>query len=172
MKTLVDAIAGMLIAWHGLTGTETVETVLEMLKPINKVHETVYSERQQQRFRLIVVERDLPPYYIELWSLHGRKTITLLEYNDPVIEDVEAVLKAYGIPDLLLENKRTARGVVVKEYVYAKRGLTLSVAEPCPASEQKSRQVVHVQLYRAGSVNDYWRYIGPGFELRPSPRRG
>jgi hypothetical protein len=170
MIALVDAIAGMLMSWHGLAGTETVEAVLEALGPFSKVYEAVDSERQQQRFRLIVVEREVPPHRIELWTLHGERTITLLEYDDPLLQDVEAVLKVYGDPDILLEDKRTAQGAVVREYVYASRGLTLSVAEPYPGSKQKSREVVHVQLYRSGSANYYWRYIGPGFELRPTPR--
>lgn len=170
MMALVDAIAGMLIGWQGVAGTETVENVLEALRPFKKVHEAVDSERQQHRFRLIAVEREVPPYRIELWILHGEKTITLVEYDAPSIQDVEAVLKGYGAPDLVLQDKRTARGAGVKEYVYAGRGITLSIAEPYAESEQKSRQVVHVQLYRAGSVNYYWGYIGPGFELHPALR--
>jgi len=170
MFDLGDAIAGILIGWQGVAGTETIESVLETLKPFKNVHEAVDSERQQQRFRFIVVEREVPPYRIELWILHGEKTITLIEYDDPSIQDVEAVLKGYGTPDLVLEDKRTARGAGVKEYVYAARGITLSVAEPYDGSEQKSRQIIHVQLYRAGSVDYYWRYIGPGFELHPTLR--
>lgn len=170
MVVLVDAIAGMLLSWHGLAGTESVEAVLEALGPLKKVHAAVDSERQQQRFRLIVVEREVPPHRIELWILHGERTITLVEYDDPLLQDVEALLKVYRDPDILLEDKRTARGAVVKEYVYASRGITLSVAEPYLGAEQKSREIVHVQLYRSGSVKFYWRYIGPGFELHPSPR--
>jgi hypothetical protein len=168
--TLSDAIAGMLIDWQGITDTETIENVLKTLRPFKKVHEAIDSERQQHRFRLIAVEREVPPYRIELWILHGEKTITLVEYDAPSIQDMEAVLKGYGAPDLVLQDKRTARGAGVKEYVYAGRGITLSIAEPYPWSEQKTREVVHVQLYRSGSVNYYWRYIGPGFELHPSPR--
>lgn len=171
MTMLANAIAGILIGWQGLTGTETFDIVSQAIGPFKKIHDPVDSERQQQRFRVTAIEREAPPYLIELWVLHGQKSITLIEYDTSSVHDIETTLQSYGAPELVLDDKRTTAGAAVKEYVYASRGVTLSIAEPYSWSETKERHVVHVQLYRAGSLDYYWRYIGPGFELRPSPRR-
>ena len=75
-----------------------------------------------------------------------------------------------GNPGFVAESKnRFAEGSAVREYVFASRGLTLSIAEPYP-SVAKPRIVLHAQLYRAASPEYYLRYIGPGPELQPIPR--
>lgn len=171
MQALANAIAGLLASWPGFAGTETIEALLPALQPVAKVQPAEHSERRQQAFQRVVVERETPPRRVELWSLQGEGTVALLEYDDgPPIGDPASVLEALGEPDIVLENQRTAQGAIVTEHVYARRGLTLSIARPYPGSDEHSRKIVHVQLYRPGTVADYWRSIGPGIELRPSPR--
>lgn len=170
MQALANAIAGLLAAWPGFAGTETIETLLPALQPVAKVQPAERTERRQQVFQRVVVERDTPPRRVELWSLQGENTVALLEYDDgPPVADPAGVLEALGEPDVVLDNERTAQGATVTEHVYARRGLTLSIARPYPGSAEQARKIVHVQLYRQCTLTDYWRYIGPGMELRPSP---
>ncbi|MBD0372208.1 MAG: hypothetical protein ICV60_15305 [Pyrinomonadaceae bacterium] len=164
-----DALAGRLAGWQGLPGSVTLQAITDALQPVRGAHAPVERERQSMRFMLTAFERDLPPQYVEVWQLYAQEHVTLVEYDDPPVEDLDEVLKEMGAPDLMLEDQRTAAGASVKEYIYARRGLALSLAEPYEWSELKERRAVHAQLYRASSINYYWRYVGPGPRLRPVP---
>jgi hypothetical protein len=166
---LRDAIAGRLADWRGLAGTETVDSVLAALAPVTEVQAPTDSERQQYLFRRIDVERGIAPPLVALWIAHGEETAALIEYDDPVAPEVDALLEAYQGPDLLLKGQRSVLGATVDEHVFAARGIALSIAEPY--AEHRSRRIIRVQLFRPQSTSCYWRHIGPGPELRPSLRR-
>lgn len=172
LRDLQNAFAGRLTDWRGLIGTETIKTVSEALQSLKQARPAVESERMTKRFRRSVFDCNTPPVQVEAWVLCSQEHLTLVEYNDPVVQNLEESLQVLGTPELVLENKRTAEGASVKELVYASRGITLSVAEPYPWANITSRQAVHVQLYRASSVHYYWRYIGPGPQLRPIQVKG
>jgi hypothetical protein len=166
-RDLQVALAGRLADWRGLIGIETIKTVSDALQSLKEAHPMVESERMTKRFRRSVFECYTPPLHIEAWVLCNQEHLTLVEYDDPVLQDLEESLQILGTPELVLENKRTAESAYVKELVYAGRGITLSIAEPYRWSKMTSRRAVHVQLYRGSSVDYYWRYIGPGPQLRP-----
>jgi hypothetical protein len=168
---LKEVLAGRLLGWQGLSGSETLATLTEALQPLQQVKDPVPGERLSHRFQLTVFERPAPPQHVESWVLYGQEHVTLIEYDDPPAQDLVGALEAFEPPELTLENKRTAAGAAVREYVYAHRGLTLSVAEPYAWSGQRGLTAVHLQLYRAGSAEYYLSYIGTGPEIRPVPRR-
>jgi hypothetical protein len=169
VKDLRAAIEGQLADWRGLVGSETVDTVLTALAPIAEVHAPVESEREQHRFRRIDVARASPPRLVTLWIPHGEETVALVEYDDPAAAPADALLEAYQGPDLLLKGQRSVSGATVDEHVFAARGIALSIAQPY--ADPGSRRIIRVQLFRPRSTASYWRYIGPGPELRPSLRR-
>jgi hypothetical protein len=170
-EDLQAVVVGRLAGWRGLIGVETVKTASEALQPLKQTYPAVEDERMTKRFRRFVFERLALPLRVEAWVLWLQEHLTLVEYDDPVVQDLEETLRLLGAPELVLENRRTAEGASVKELVYAGRGLTLSVAEPYGGSKTTSRHLAHVQLYRASSVAYYWRYIGPGPQLRPIHRK-
>lgn len=169
LRGLERALAGDLLAWRGLSGVETVEGVAAIMKPLTGRYASADKERMSHRFSVFTFDRAAPPSPVELWVLTGQNFVTLVEYDDPPAIALEQTLAAAGPPELVLENRRFAQGASVKEYVYARRGLTLSVAEPYEGSVLQSRRLTHAQLYRASSAIYYWRYIGPGPELHPFP---
>jgi len=166
---LERVFAGYLQEWNGFSGTETIEFVLKALKPLGPSSPPVEKERLHYRFSQFVFERATPPSPVDVWILTGQPHVTLVEYDNPSIVALEETLTVAGAPDLVLENRRSAEGALVKEYVYANRGLTLSVAEPYAWSPIRSRRATHVQLYRASSAGYYLRYIGSGHETQPFP---
>jgi hypothetical protein len=168
-SALKRAFAGYLQDWRGLSGTETIEFVLQALEPLNSSHAPVEKERSSHRFSQFVVERATPPSPVDIWILAGQRYVTLVEYDDPPVVELEGTLAAAGAPALVLKDRRSAEGASVLEYVFANRGLTVSVAEPHAWSPVRSRRATHVQLYRASSAGYYVRYIGPGAEIRPFP---
>lgn len=169
VSALEKAFAGDLLGWRGLSGAETVETVSKAMGPITRGVAPIEKERMSHRFSVFAFDRGASPSPVELWVLVGQDSVSLVEYDDPPDVGLEQILAAAGPPELVLQNRRSAEGASVKEYVYASRGLTLSVAEPYSWSEHYSRYLTHVQLYRASSTDYYWRYIGPGAELHPFP---
>ena len=168
--SIENVLRGDLENWYGLSGKETREILAGVLKPLQRVHEPVERTRTTQRFMVIVFERAIAPYLIEAWFLYGSQYLVLIEYDNPLVLDLEGTLRGYGPPDMILENKRYAQGAMVKEYIYAHRGITLSIAEPFTASVEVQRSLVHVQLYPPMSVQRYIIEIGTGPELHPYPR--
>ncbi len=160
-------LAGEFLEWKGLSGIETVETLSKAMQPLTKVHAPAVKERMNHRFSVFAFDRGAQPSPVELWVLDGQNFVSLVEYDDPPAIELERTLAAAGPPDLVLENRRYAPDASVKEYIYASRGLTLSVAEPYAGAALRRRRLTHAQLYRASSTGYYWRYIGPGDELHP-----
>ena len=171
VEQLERVIAGHLAFWQGLSGSETVETVMPALQPVIRVEGPIREERTTYLCEVTRFRRSRAPVQIEAWVLLGQPSVTLLEYDNPIVHDLEGTLRALGKPALVAESKnKFAKGAVVMEYVFAGRGLSLSIAEPANAIESKQRSAVHVQLFRAESAEYYIQYIGAGPELRPFPR--
>ncbi len=172
VAALREAIAGRFARWRGLTGAETVDTVLQAAGPGASAASPVEAERIGKRFTLAAVERGEAPQRVEAWTLYGQDHVTLVEFADPVIAGLAETLRTLGAPVYVAQSEtRFAEGGVVFDHVFAGRGLTLSIAEPYVGSSYP-RRAVWAQLYRAASAEYYRRYIGPGPELRPYPRSG
>jgi hypothetical protein len=168
--SIENVLRGDLENWHGLSGKETREILPDVLKPLRHVHEPVERTRTTQRFMVTIFERAIAPYLIEAWFLYGSQYLALIEYDDPPVQDLEGTLQRYGLPEMTLENKRYVQGAMVKEYIYAHLGITLSLAEPFTTTVEVQRRLVHVQLYSPMSVQRYIIEIGTGPELHPFPR--
>jgi hypothetical protein len=167
--SLEHVLRGDLDDWQGLSGNETEARLHELLKPVRQVRQEAERTRQTQRFRVTVFEREVAPRLIEAWFLYGEQHAMLLEYDDPPVVHLEDTLDQYGPPDAILEDKRYYAGGMVKEYVYAHRGITLSIAEPIDDATTRVKTVIHLQLYATASVQHYVTDIGAGDALRPYP---
>ena len=170
VDALRDAIRGRFTGWRGLTGAETVETVLHAAGPGARAAVPEEAERVRKRFTRTAIEREPGHGRVDVWTLYGQDHVTLVEYAEPGIADLTATLRGLGAPIYVAQSEtRSAEGGVVFDHVFADRGLTLSIAEPYAGSSHP-RTAVWAQLYRAASAEYYRRYIGPGPELRPYPR--
>lgn len=164
------ALRGDLRAWSGLTGGETLEALQSALKPLHRIRPPEGRDRLTQRFNVVVFERPVAPPLVEAWFPIGTPTAAILEYDHPPVRDLEGLLRRAGRPELLLPSRRFTAGALVKEYVYAHHGITISIAEPLDKGPKAARKAVHIQLYRSVSAQHYVTDIGGGPALRPHPR--
>jgi hypothetical protein len=166
---LKEAFQGDLFAWQGLSNAETRASISEALNPWLRVHDPVERTRISQRFNVIEFERLSAPELVEVWFLYGSHHVALIEYENPPVQNLDQLLEHYGPPELILDNKRFAVGATVKEFIYASRGITLSIAEGLDETGRDFRKVIHIQLFPATSPQFYITDIGTGQELRPYP---
>lgn len=166
------AIEGDLRNWRGLAATETVQSLTDQLAPLSKTGNPVEKARLQKRYQVTSLTRKATPKSLEAWVLVGSKQVSLIEVDDPVVNDLDGLLESFGSPDLLVSGKRYQEGAMVREHVYAGRGITLSVATPFDGESGGPTRdaVVHLQLYPATTPEAWTTQIGAGAELRPSPR--
>jgi hypothetical protein len=165
--SLSEALRGNLHSWQGLSGAETLEHVSALLEPIRHTSPAAERMRTYQRFWVTVFERAMVPYLVEVWSVVGSIHVALIEYENPLMVELERTLQHYGPPDLILTDRRFSKDGLVREHVYARRGVTFSVLEPFATPTQAERRVVHLQLYPATSPEFYITDIGAGEALSP-----
>ncbi len=166
--SLQQVLAGHLVDWQGIPGSATQAWLLEQARPLVRVGLPEEKVRIGSRFRVITLERETAPTSLEAWLVWDRDEVELIEYDDAPVDDLEALLHLYGTPDTILKGKRFALDSVVQEFVYAQRGITLSVGTPFEGD--LPRRIVHIQLYPARSLQYYLTVIGTGSELHPFPR--
>ena len=170
---IAEALAGNLADWSGLSSEETAKTLEAALAPVQRVSPPREAERPLSRFNVLTYERPVAPRAVEAWFLAGSEHASLLEYDDPELDDVDVLLEALGAPELERSGLRGADGAYVIEQVYADRGLTLSVATPFEFDSREappgSRRIVHVQLYPPTTARHWVTQIGAGLPPRPFP---
>jgi hypothetical protein len=167
--SLTAAFEGDFSNWRGLTGEETLDSVKTSYQPV-QIHAPVEKPRKNSRYDVVVMERDNTPTQIEVWFRVGEKTVTLIEYDHPVGEKPIRFLEQYGEPDELYKSKRLALGLIVRDYIYSGRGLTLTVGKPYqPNEEDEPLQILHVELYSSTTAEDYLTKLENGPEIRPYP---
>jgi hypothetical protein len=172
---ITTALRGELQEWHGL-GEETLESVTTALAPVEAVAGPTYAERRLGRFDKYTITRSAEPTEVQVWMPVDGPVAELIEYDDPVVTDVDALLDSLGEPEEIQHNQRFRTGTLVDEQVYAGRGLNLSVATPhadvgVDPPPRGSRQIVHVQLFRPMAVDEWRAAIGATVPLRPFPLR-
>ncbi len=165
---LKDVLGGDLDSWEGLTGSETLNSLRRELAPLKHVYHAMERTRTYQRYKVTVFERFVSPHLVKAWFALGSSKASLIEYDDPPIQNVEYMMEACGEPELILSDKRYAPGAIVREYVYARRGLTLSVAEPFASSVNMDRRIIHLQLFPPSTLESYMTDIG--LDSHPFPR--
>ena len=172
---IAEALRGELSGWRGLDD-ETVGTLTDAMAPVGAVIGPVYAERRLGRFDKFTITRTTEPVEIEVWVPGGAAAVALVEFDDPPTSDVDALLDDLGAPEDVQHNQRRRTGMLVDEYVYASRGLSLSVATPfahvgVTPIPRGTRQIVHVQLFRRTTVDEWRTGIGAVIPLRPFPLR-
>jgi hypothetical protein len=167
---LQPTIRGDLARWRGLDGDETRDSLSQGLAPVLRVNESDTMTRKQRLFRVLTYDRSEAPRSIEAWFVLGEAPVTLLEYDDPPVDDLNRTLRAYGEPELIWSRRRHAPDAIVREHIYARRGITLSIAEPLAETAPKDPWLVHVQLYQRMDTQYYVADIGSVEGPRPYPR--
>jgi len=115
---------GELSEWHGL-GEETLEPLTSALAPVEAVAGPAYAERRLGRFDKYTITRSAEPVDVRVWVPVDDPVAALIEYDDPVVTDVDALLDSLGEPEEVQHNQRFRTGSLVDEQVYAGRGLDL-----------------------------------------------
>ena len=161
-----DVLRGDYGNWRGLAGGMGADQLVAEMQPISVVRRPVEVVRSARRFMVTAVERPSAPHRIEAWVELGTPAVTIVELDDPPVNDLEATLDSYGPPDLMLYDRRFAGDAVIREYVYARRGVTLSVAEPLDDATL-GRRVVHVELFPAATPEWYLTTVDRGTETVP-----
>ncbi len=165
--SLKDALSGELNSWQGLPATETVESLMAQLQPVERVAEPQVRVRTYQRFMGTVFERSVAPTRVEAWVVYGAEQVALIEYDDPPVFALEETLRGYGEPDMVLSDQHFVADAMVHELIYAQRGITFSVAEPFEPLDKAERRLVHLQLFPATTLARYLTDIGVSTDARP-----
>ncbi len=165
LKAVLD---GDLDSWEGLTGAETLDCLRREFAPLRHEYHAIERTRTYQRYKVTVFERFVAPYLIKTWFALGSSKASLIEYDNPPIQNMEYMMEACGEPELILSDKRYAAGAIVREYIYARRGLTLSIAEPFASSVNMDRRIIHLQLFPPSTLESYMIEIG--IDSHPFPR--
>ncbi len=169
-----QAVEGNLADWQGLSLVETVARLSNRLGPLAERSEPEDKTRFQKRFRVSTLIRMAPPRRIEAWVLLGSDHIDLVEVDDPLVPNIDRLLESLGPADTIVPGKRYQAGAMVREHVYAGRGMTLSVATPFGGGSGGTKgqdSIIHLQLFPATTVERWVTEIGAGPELHPFPRR-
>jgi len=157
--------------WHGLSPEPTLKRFSGYVGAA-VIHEPKQRDRIATRYSVFAIERPTPPTSLEAWSPIGTGKISIVEINDPVCLDIEPVLEAMGEPEVVLEDKRLSPDYVVSEFVFAQRGIVLSVGRPLPATVPQGRKLLHVRLFPPVTLQRYITDIGeptPSFPITHPP---
>jgi hypothetical protein len=165
--SLKDVLRGELGAWRGLPATETIESLTAQLQPLERVVQPEVRPRTYRRFLCSVFERPIAPSPIEAWVVYGERRVALVEYDDPPALALDDTLREYGAPDIIVSDVRFAADAMVREHIYARRGITFSVADPFEATTKLERRLVHLQLFPATTLESYLTDIGVSDAARP-----
>jgi hypothetical protein len=157
---MVDAILqGNYQDWRGLCPQPTWEEFAAALGA-TAVQGPKERTRIATRYGVFAIERAAQPTSIDAWSPIGTDRITIAEINDPVCRDIEDVLNQMGKSESVLEDQRLSPDYVVSEFVFAQRGIVLSVGRPLPATVPHARKLLHVRLFAPVTLQQYLVAIG------------
>jgi hypothetical protein len=165
--TLDDVLRGDLGAWRGLAPDETVAGLGARLGRLTGIRAAGAAQRGSRRYMVSVLERDEPPREIEAWVELGSQQIAILELDDPAVADLDGTLARLGSPDLVLADRRFVPDATVRDYVYPRRGIAVSIAEPFGDASHQGRRPIRLQLFAATTPEAYLTEIDRGDELSP-----
>jgi hypothetical protein len=168
VTTLFDAIHGDLAGWHGLEPSQTVADISFGLGGVTLIRDAAPAIRGSSRYLVSVLERAEPPREVEAWVAVGSDRVAFVEVDVPDLADLEGTLERLGRPDLVLSDRRFEADATVRDHVYARRGLTVSVAEPFTPSPTAPRRAVRLGMFAPTSPETYLTEIDRGSELSPA----
>lgn len=152
-----EVVVGCLKNWHGL-GPTTLQELAASLVPVTSQFPPEVRYRTYQRFLVHVFERPEPPRLVEAWCSWETAVVSIVEYDEPPVCELDGVLAAYGEPERVLPDCRYVVGARVYDRVYPSRGITLSVAEHFATSANpiaSHAKLVHVQLFAPCTIETY-----------------
>jgi len=159
MSDLPAAISGELAAWRGLRhGTRREDVEREL--PGDWTFEAAAGVRLGRSFGI------LRSGDVEVWIPTGETLVSSVEFPARVA-DPAALLAQLGEPEVALTSRQFAPDAFVQDWVYASRGLTVSVAKPFDDGDMS---VVFVQLYEPTDTTTFVTLIGQsGPEMHAFP---
>lgn len=163
--TLDDVLRGELEGWRGLPQRDVAELSRSM-GPVRGVREPAEAIRASHRFKVSVIERAEAPHDVEAWVEVGSRHVAFVEYDDPADISLERTVEILGKPDLTLADRRFAEDATVRDYVFARRGITVSIAEPF-SGVSRPPLAIHVLLFAATTPETYLTDIDRGTESSP-----
>ncbi|MFI5385013.1 MAG: hypothetical protein ACHQ50_02735 [Fimbriimonadales bacterium] len=164
-----EVVTGDVTGWRGLPAQIGLRSVVVALSPVEDLREPREATRTYRRCWHSDIRRASPPSPVEVWEEWDHSTVFLIEWDDPPVANLDGTLRELGFPELILKDRRVAIGMTVEEHVYAERGLTLSIGDPYPGSEEKRRRCTHLQLYQNISLQRFLTEIGTGPDISPHP---
>ncbi|HMG53544.1 MAG TPA: hypothetical protein VK601_08675 [Kofleriaceae bacterium] len=155
------ARAGQWTAWPGLPPGLPVASVVAALT--GAAPPLAVASRLGRR----QVERhDAPPLHV--WSDRG--AAILVEWLDPPCSGAVAeLLAALGPPQREAAGRHLRAGATTTEYVYAGRGLALTVAASYDQPPSFAPYLATVQLFAPGSLRDFVLELGGNDQPGPRP---
>ena len=154
------ARSGQWARWPGLPSEVSVATVMTELAGIAPPAAVA-----SQLGRRAVDRYDAPR--LRVWA--ATEVAILVEWIDPPCAGaVTELLEALGLPDREAAGRYLRAGTTTTEYVYAGRGLTLTVAASYDEPPGFAPYLATVQLFAPGSLRDFVLELG-GDDL-PGPR--
>jgi hypothetical protein len=163
--TLNEVLDGELEGWRGLPRRDVAE-LSQSVGPVRGVRAPAEAVRASRRFQVSVIERTETPHEVEAWVEVGARHVAFVEYDDPGVVSLERTLESLGAPDLTLADRRFVDDATVRDYVFARRGITVSIAEPFDGV-RRPRQAIHVLLFPATTPETYLTDIDRGTESSP-----
>lgn len=141
------------------------------LEPITCVHPAQPRIRSGQRFTVTPIDRNAPPRRTEAWIPDGGESIAIIELDQPSVpHDLDAVLSDLGPPELIQTDRHFAPGLLIRDLVFPRDGLTVSIGEPLTDDAgNTSRSLVHVRLYASTTVEHYLTDIDEPESGHPQP---
>lgn len=165
--TLEAVLRGDYQNWHGLVPEPTLEEFAARVGAA-RIHAPQRRDRIATRYSVCLIERASPPARLEAWSRIDTNRISIVEIEDPVCTDIEPVLDALGEPDIRLEDVRLSSDYLVSEFVFARRGLVLSVGSPLTPQVSRRRTLLHIRLFPPVTLQRYLTEIGESNPSRPA----
>jgi hypothetical protein len=105
---------------------------------------------------------------LHVWALEG--AALLVEWIDPPCEGAATdLIAALGAPDREGAGRHLRSGATTTEYVYAGRGLAVTVAASYDQPPRFAPTVATVQLFAPGSLRDFVLELGGDDRLGPRP---
>jgi hypothetical protein len=165
--TLDAVLRGEYQNWDGLVPEPTLEEFAARVGAA-MIHAPQRRDRIATRYSVYAIERAAPPARLEAWSPTGTRRISIVEIDDPVCPDVEPVLDAMGEPEIRLEGARLSADYLVSEFVFAQRGIVLSIGAPLTPQVSRRRMLLHIRLFPPVTLQRYLTDIGESNPSRPT----
>ena len=164
---LSKVLAGQYEKWQGLPPHLAVDQLARKIGATQALA-SVERNRIASRFRVYALQRANVPKEFAAWVPIGEDSVAIVEIEDPVCADVERTLAELEAPEAALDNERLAIGYVVREMVYASRGIVLSVGRPSSALADRRERLLHVRLFPPMTLQRYLTEVGEATPALPN----